>query len=479
MHFADKGRKEKVEYRGIQLDESVKLYKKDGEYNKAIKRSLDELADLLVKKNHILKNEYKGTERKILVDYQCGHEPHSIRVADYKNGIGCPKCSGVCPTQAKADFYKLVETNEHICLGDYLGNEKKILIDFKCGHEPKFITPHDYKQGKKCRDCKSEKLSKLFSKQSREEFILLVEANGHTLLTPYGKNSRQKVLIDFKCGHHEPQEIIIDSYKKTQTCPECNIEKSKITIGKIKRQKSKRAFENLLKQHNNILLSEFKTRHDLVLIDYQCGHEPHKVRPCDYNGNCPYCVAIKQGEVLKKRAEKAFISLVKKNKHILLSQYKGADEHILIDFRCGHPPHELRPTNYKMGSGCPKCSLSKGVKAICKWLDENEIKYELEYSLPLKKWRYDIFIASENLIVEVHGIQHFKFIEHFHRTKKNFYKRAQIDHEKWAYACSLGYNYLEIDYREHIPELALERFLKEFDEMSRNETRQELQLSLF
>ena len=30
------------------------------------------------------------------------------------------------------------------------------------------------------------------------------------------------------------------------------------------------------------------------------------------------------------------------------------------------------------------------------------------------------------------------------------------------YIKSLGYNYIIVDYREHIPELALERFLEQF-----------------
>ena len=89
-----------MEYRGIQLDESVKLYKQNGEYHPQIKRSLDTLIDLLIKNNHVLKSKY--SHEKNLIDYNCGHEPHWANLSNYKNGRGnCPKC------KQKIVFYHL------------------------------------------------------------------------------------------------------------------------------------------------------------------------------------------------------------------------------------------------------------------------------------------------------------------------------------------------------------------------------------
>ena len=81
-----------MEYRGIQLDESVKLYMKNGEYNKKVKEGLDKFIDRLEKNNHILESKYKNVREKTLINFNCGHESHWITPCQYKAGRGCPKC---------------------------------------------------------------------------------------------------------------------------------------------------------------------------------------------------------------------------------------------------------------------------------------------------------------------------------------------------------------------------------------------------
>ena len=327
---AKQERKKRMEYRGIQLDESVKLYNKDESYNKKTKGALDSLADSLAKKNHVLLSEYKDNRSKVLIDFKCDHEPHLIRPQDYKRGRGCPMCGVFTYTE-------------------------------------------------------------LPSEQAKKKFIEMIRNNNHKLL------------------------------------------------------------------------SEYKNRKEKVLIDFDCGHELHLIRPQDYKRcrGCPMC-----GKSSSEQTKKEFSKLIKSNGHRLLSEYKSAKEKVLIDFDCDHEPHLIRPNDYKKGHACPKCKESKGEKIIRKWLDENNINHITQYMLPNRNWRYDIYIPSKNLIIEVQGLQHFQFVKYFHKTKENFYKQANDYNKKWGYACNrLGYNYMEVDYREAKPELALERFLEEFNEL--------------
>jgi hypothetical protein len=336
-----------VEYRGIQLGESLKLYKKNGEYHPQIKRSLDKLIEMLSKNNHVLKSEVKGNQEKILIDYNCGHEPHWTNAGNYKDGRGnCPKCKiGMLSEknfeQAKKNFLLMFQNNKHELLSEYKGRQEKTLINFKCGHEPHWVTPNNYVSGRgNCPKCKIEMLAKRNIQKAKEFFSLLVKSNGH------------------------------------------------------------------------ILLSEYK-----------------------YNDD--------------------------KNRKVL------------IDYNCGHEPHWITPYAYKTGQGCPICKQSKGVKNICEWLEKNKIEYELEYIFPFKKkWRYDIYIPRYDLLVEVQGIQHYKEIDFFkNRTLK---QEQENDRKKQEFIELICYDFIEVDYREGKPVLALERFLKAFNEIRRKNGLKEL-----
>jgi hypothetical protein len=556
-----------VEYRGIQLHESVKLYMKNGELNKRIIKSLNKIADLLMTENDILLSEYKSDKSKILIDFNCEHEPHWIAPYSYKQenrcsacagnspeeskknfyklieeanfkaiteykktGIKvkiqcdkghifnttpnsfihqnarCSKCSNKCPEQARQNFEKRIKENGHILLSPYKRALEKVLIDFRCGHKPHRTKPAVYMQRTNCPKC-----MKNDPEQAEEDFRQKVEKNGHIQLTSY-KKAIEKVLIDFQCGH-EPHWITPNMYKEGNGCPECGT----LNMVEKRTKKSKKQFILLVKSKGHLLLSEFKNTHTKVLIDYKCGHEPRWVAPYDYKERevCPKCnqrcseqvkeeffllINKNKHEVLSgyknnrkkilidfkcghkprwispkdyknkggclkcnkrcpEQAKEEFLKKIKFNGHILLSEYKNSNSKVLINFCCGHLPNKLRPIDYKNGVGCPICKDSKGVKFICEWLIKNKINYEVEVKLPYKNKRYDIYIPSENLIVEVHGSQHYYENDFFQRTLE---EEQENDCQKRKYAELLGYEYIEVDYREHIPELALERFLDQF-----------------
>jgi hypothetical protein len=178
---------------------------------------------------------------------------------------------------------------------------------------------------------------------------------------------------------------------------------------------------------------------------------------------------------LKKSLDK-LIDLIIENEHVILSEYETNSKKILIDFKCGHNPHWMAPHRYKQGQSCPKCfkknlgsrkhSSSRGEKIVHRWLKNNSIVYMVECTIHHNEenWRYDIYIPSINALVEIQGIQHYQFEKHFHKTYEKFEREKLNDYRKKRFAESLGYNYIEVDYRKGKPELSLARFLNQFNQ---------------
>ncbi|MEH7511670.1 hypothetical protein V7146_02920 [Gottfriedia acidiceleris] len=499
-------------FRGIRLAEGVKLYKVDGSYNKMIRASLDVLADLLKDNNHKILSEYKNAHTKILIDFNCGHDAHPITPNSYKNGTGCPKCADNCPEQAKEEFLLLIQENGHGLLSEYNNTHTKVLIDFNCGHQPHELTPSLYKDGNGCPRCSGNS-----SEQAKEDFLSLLEKNGHKLLSKYTNNKAEvrvdfncghephfiapstyrkgydscngsikcpkqsekdfkriikesghellsefvnvmtKVLIDFKCGH-SPHSIAPYAYKSGKGCPSCG----GIASNTERSIKAKEYFENLVMQKGHTLLTEYKGATDKALIDFACGHEPHWITPNDYKTGygCVRC----SGRSLEQ-AKEEMIELVNKNGHKLLSEYINAFTKVLIDFNCSHEPHWTKPNVYKGGSGCPHCSESKGEKIIHEYLEKNEIVLISQYKFPNSIKRYDFMLPFENIIVEVHGSQHYEESYFHEKSGKTLAEEQENDRMKQEFAERLGYKYIIVDYREGNPQLALERFIESYNKL--------------
>lgn len=412
-----------MEYRGIQLDESVKFYNKNkkryGEFSLSIKSVLDKLADKLAENGHILLSKYKSNSIEILIDFKCEHAPQPITPSSYekRKTKNCPICAKKEKSErnqlknkersqeAKERFFNLLKENGHEAKSPYISAIKKLLIDFKCGHPPHPVKPNNYS----ARDSRCPKCDGQCPEQSKEEFFKKIKKNNHEVLSDWLGN-RKEILIDFKC-EHLPQWIEPTNYKVRERCPECG----------------------------------------------------HIQRHVTNNNN----------------SRKRFLALLQINGHIAKSEYIKALEKMLIDFACGHEPHWIRPNDYKNGYGCPKCDQSKGEKILYEWLKENQINHYTQYKLPNRNWEYDFFIPSKNLIVEVQGRQHFEFVKYFHVTIEGFLKEQENDYNKREYAKKFGYDYLEIDYREGKPQLVLKRFLKTFKPKNKKRSVEMMQLSLF
>ena len=249
------------------------------------------LCELLNKNGHILESDYINNSTKVDINFNCGHKPHSIVPGAYKRGIGCPVCSGKSSEYAKEEFYKLVEKNNHIILGEYINIKTKILIDFNCGHKPHSITPDCYKNNQGCAMCKFEKGAKFKKEKSKEELYKLTDKNGHTILGEY-KGAMKKILIDFNCGH-KPHSITPSAYKRGDRCPIC---------AGVSLKYAKEELYRIAEKSGHKILGEYINNRTEIEIDFNCGHEPHSITPRDYKRGigCPKCKASKGEKEVSK-----------------------------------------------------------------------------------------------------------------------------------------------------------------------------------
>lgn len=228
--------------------------------------------------------------------------------------------------------------------------------------------------------------------------------------------------------------------------------------------KARNEFFLALKNNGHSYSGAYISSSKKVYIDYKCGHTPSLIKPSVYvrGVNCPKCERNNP-----EQSELEFIELLKNNNHNLLTPYTRNNRKVLIDFNCGHVPHLTTPNNYKRGSRCPYCSESKGETIIRDYLNRNGINNEKEFSIKTNNpimdiKKYDIYIPLYNLIVEVHGRQHYEEVDFF--KNRTLAEEQANDRLKQQYALDNGFNYMVVDYREHIPKLTLNRFIKQLEE---------------
>lgn len=104
------------------------------------------------------------------------------------------------------------------------------------------------------------------------------------------------------------------------------------------------------------------------------------------------------------------------------------------------------------GHNCPS-SKSSGEVIVENFLSENGIAFKTQRDTlkcinPITKMRlpYDIELIAHNVIIEVHGDQHFNFSEWFHGTIENFEYQKRKDDYKKRFAEHKGYTILYLDY---------------------------------
>ena len=172
------------------------------------------------------------------------------------------------------------------------------------------------------------------------------------------------------------------------------------------------------------ILEEYKGTHKKIKCKCKIdGYEWETTPNTLLNGHgCPKCV----GKIKNKTTEYFINELKEINDDIeIIGEYKGNNIKIKCKCKKDNFEWETTPSSLLSGTGCPKCSESKGEKRVAKYLDSKNIDYERQYKFDYcrskKELPFDFYIPSLNIAIEYDGEDHYMI---FKRNKNESYEEA-------------------------------------------------------
>ena len=127
---------------------------------------------------------------------------------------------------------------------------------------------------------------------------------------------------------------------------------------------------------------------------------------------------------------------------IILEEVKNVNKKVTILHKICNKKHNKNMSSFIHGErGCPYCYkyLRYGEKYISEYLKSKYIKYECEKTFDDlinpktgRKLRFDFYLPDFNLVIETHGVQHYKPIDHW-SVKSGFEEQIYRDNIKENY----------------------------------------------
>ena len=283
-------------------------------------------------------------------------------------------------------------------------------------------------------------------KKTHEEYVEeVVSINPNIIVVEKYTGNHAKILHKCKICSYEWMAFpsnIIRGYK----CPMCSKKKKKTqeeyTLEVNKANKNIEVIGTYINNKTKIL-------HRCKLDGYEWYASPSSI----LNGccGCPRCSNNERYE------HKEYVKRVTDtNPNIeVIGEYIGSKTKIL--HRCKLDGYEwyASPNKILTGRGCPKCSISKGEKAIEDWFDRNNILYEhqkrFEDCRDIRPLPFDFYLSKYNICIEYQGKQHYEPVEYF-GGEKIFKSQVLKDNIKREYCKKNNILLFEIPYYSDLDE---------------------------
>ena len=343
----------------------------------------------------------------------------------------------------------------------YINNRSKVEIN--CPKHGIFLQkPNDHLSGGGCKQCGVEQRSQSRS-MSIDEF--LKRANEiHKGKYDYSNLNYQGLTknINFICPIHGDQVNNATRHLSGSGCKEC----AKISRSVILTKPT----EDLIKQFQDIH-GDF---YDYSQVDNKGSHIKVKII-CPIHGEflqepnshlkgigCPSCGYERTQVSNNERTNELIRTFADRAEKIHGKFYdysevdiKKSNEKVII-ICPKHGEFLQKPNDHLQGNGCPTCKESRGVKFVTTILRKYNIEYVREKKFKdcvnisgggryCRQLPFDIFIPSQNTIIEYDGKQHYEPIKHF-GGEEQFQKQQRLDQIKNNYCRDNGIKLIRIPY---------------------------------
>lgn len=325
----------------------------------------------------------------------------------------------------------------------YIGSNKKIYIKCKI-HGIFSQDASEHLRGRGCRKCaiKSCGIDKFIEKAK------IVHGSTYDYSLVEYKNSATKVKIICK-KHGEFEQVPNNHTSQKQGCPTCSGSEKSNTDDFIK--KSKIIHENKY-NYSMVFYNGNKNKVDIICSK----HGTFKQKPNQHlSGNgCPKCSGVGRSNI-------DFIndaSEVHDNKYdYSKTNYEKYNKPINIICPI-HGEFNQKPYIHLMGSGCQKCSESKGERKVALFLEKNNVNFikqkifdDLKNPKTNRHLKFDFYLPDYNLCIEYDGEYHYEpWRLYFDKSEANlkFEEMKQRDELKNKYCKTKNIKLTRIPYFE-------------------------------
>lgn len=345
--------------------------------------------------------------------------------SDHTNGCGCPKCSAEAKTFTTEEFIKrakMVHGNTYdYDKVEYVSNHSKVTI--VCPKHGLFRqAPSVHLQASGCPKCARDDIT-----LTPETFIQKANAI-HCGTYNYDKvkyvNNHTKVTI--VCSLHGEFHQTPSNHLKGRGCSKCGVETRTRTTEKFialseTAHRGKYVYDKVNYVGNNVKVK-------IKCVKHGYFHQTPKTHL--KGGGCPKCaieLRTLSGEEFVEKAKTIHSDRYRYNK----VNYINTNTKVKIICPV-HGSFLQSPNSHLQGQGCPTCRTSKGELAIKDILDKHNIIYKQQWWYPDEshRYKYDFYLPEQNIIIEFHGKQHYKFMDFFYKSEEEFRQRKEIDEFK-------------------------------------------------
>jgi Zn ribbon nucleic-acid-binding protein len=256
--------------------------------------------------------------------------------------------------------------------------------------------------------------------------IFNLVGNEYTVISNY-INNKEKIILKHNLCNNE-YEVSPIKFTQGRRCPYC-------AGNKKPTDKEFKLRVELLVGDKFIFKEEYKNSDTPLLCSHKkCGYE-WKITPHHFLDGirCPKCANN------AKKTQEDFIkdSLEKRgNDYKVIGKYKNNNTPIeILHEKCGRK-WNVSPVKFLAGRSCPYCvdrNNSKNVIIIKKWLNNNNIPFEVEKTFENCKYKqqlyFDFFIPSKNILIEYDGEFHHKSYSGYPEELEEQIKRDNVKNE--------------------------------------------------